>query len=386
MTVADWYNSEPMQAVRKQITGNTPLSLCASCYSEESNGYESRRIRENYKSVIFTKTNFEKSYQQSHWHNRFENTVSDLPIDWHVDLGNECNLACKMCNPQASSLIADRYKHWLIDIERRSNWTNNPQAWVNFVASLDQAKINRLHFMGGEPLLSKRFRQIIDHLIDTGRTDISISFVTNGTILDQKLIDQLKQFRSFDLEISIESIHSNNHYIRQGQGDITAKVIDHINQLKNQQNDRFHLVLRSVPQLLNVNNYDQYILWAWEQQLPIQGIPLTRPAYLAINVLPAKIRQNLIPQYQQVKSVIQNQSNNIKTLTNGRDLGRLDLQLVNECDAIIRMLESPEPENAELLRGQLVHWMTTWDQEFNLDAYKHYPEYQEFFESIGYAV
>lgn len=386
MTVADWYNSEPMQAVRKQITGNTPLSLCASCYSEESNGYESRRIRENYKSVIFTKTNFEKSYQQSHWHDRFENTVSDLPIDWHVDLGNECNLACKMCNPQASSLIADRYKHWLIDIERRSNWTNNPQAWANFVASLDQSKINRLHFMGGEPLLSKRFRQIIDHLIDTGRTDISISFVTNGTILDQKLIDQLKQFRSFDLEISIESIHSNNHYIRQGQGDITAKVLDHINQLKNQQNDRFHLVLRSVPQLLNVNNYDQYILWAWEQQLPIQGIPLTRPAYLAINVLPAKIRQNLIPQYQQVKSVIQNQSNSIKTLTNGRDLGRLDLQLANECDAIIRMLESPEPENAELLRGQLVHWMTTWDQEFNLDAYKHYPEYQEFFESIGYAV
>ena len=76
-------------------------------------------------------------------------------------------------------------------------------------------------------MLSKRFRELVDYLISKKRTDISISFVTNGTILDQTFIDQLKTFRSFDIEISLESVLKNNDYIRQGSNtDQTIKNID----------------------------------------------------------------------------------------------------------------------------------------------------------------
>jgi MoaA/NifB/PqqE/SkfB family radical SAM enzyme len=390
LTISEWHNSEPMKQMRQQILGDESLTQCQGCYHEESHGYESRRIKENFKSVIFTEQAFDKSYEQSNWCDRFESAKShsDMasPIDWHVDLGNECNLACKMCNPSASSIIASKYRIWGLGSDSRKNWTNDDNSWRNFITSVDQTPINRIHFMGGEPMLSKRFRSLVKYLLDTGRTEISLSFVSNGTICDQELMDHLKKFRSFDMEISLESFSDNNHYIRQGLGNSTAQTVDHIKMLVSQQTDKFHVILRSVPQLLNVNNYHEYINWAWDHQVAVQGIPLTSPAYLAINVLPPDIKQPLITEYQKVKRHIQNhKSTDFATLATGRDVSRLDIQLMRECDAIIDLLRAPEPDNVTELRAELATWMMRWDSEFDLDARDFYPEYLEFFDSIGYA-
>jgi sulfatase maturation enzyme AslB (radical SAM superfamily) len=390
LTINEWHNSVPMKQMRQGILGHEPLPQCQGCYHEESHGYESRRIKENFKSVIFTEQAFDKSYDQTSWHDRFESAKSHSdvadPIDWHVDLGNECNLACKMCHPGASSIIASKYRTWGLPADFRKNWTNDDESWRNFITSIDNTPVNRIHFMGGEPMLSKRFRTLIKYLLGAGRTEISMSFVTNGTIYDQEIIDDLKKFRSFDLEISLESFSDNNHYIRQGLGDSTARTVNNIRMLISQQTEKFHVILRSVPQLLNVNNYYEYIQWAWDHQVAVQGIPLIRPAYLAINVLPPDIKQFLIPRYQKVKQYIQNhKSTDFATLTTGRDVSRLDLQLLRECDAIITLLQAPEPENVWSLRAELASWMMRWDNEFDLDAREFYPEYLEFFNSIGYA-
>ena len=91
MTVAEWYRSTPIKTMRSQIKTENKLSQCEVCYKEEKIGYESRRIKENFKSIIFTELAFEKSYLQSPMWNDFESeSTNRLPIDWHVDLGNEC--------------------------------------------------------------------------------------------------------------------------------------------------------------------------------------------------------------------------------------------------------------------------------------------------------
>ena len=387
MPIDQWYNSEPMQQVRAQIKSNNKLTQCVGCYREESIGHESRRVKENFKSVIFTKQAFDKSYQQSPMYQYFEtNITTRLPIDWHVDLGNECNLACKMCNPKASSKISSVFTKWkLIDESANRNWTADPVAWQNFLDSiLAVPDLNRLHFMGGEPLLNKKFMLLLDFLLEHNCSNLSISFVTNGTIVPNKLIDQLKQFRSCDIEVSLESINNNNHYIRQGRGDITQEVLSNIQWLCTQQTDTFHVILRSVPQLLNINNYDQYIKWAWDMQLPIQGIPLIRPEYLQISVLPLKLRKTFIPRYQAVKDSIT--PSKITVLATGRSTGTLDITLRRECDAMIAMLSAPEPSNVIELRQQLAEWLMRWDREFNLNAFDYYPEYTEFLNEIQYRV
>ena len=385
-TITDWYNSKPLQQARSDMMVDNKLLSCRGCYYEEYHGYESRRIKENFKSVIFTEQAFEKSYQQSHWKERFESTLADPPIDWHIDLGNECNLACKMCNPNASSLVADKYRRWGIDSEIRKNWVNDQESYDNLIKSIDSVAVRRIHFMGGEPMLSKRFRDIVNYLIEHNKhTNLSISFVTNGTIVDQEFIDKLKTFKSFDIEISLESIYKNNNYIRQGSE--VTHLLNNIKSLMDQQTETFKVILRSVPQLLNVNNYDQYILWAWKNNVSIQGIPLIEPDYLKISVLPKELRLGLISRYQSVVRQIQEETmSSLTTVTTGRNTKHLDLQLIRECQSIIDFLKSDEPSNVIELRTQLRDWLIQWDSEFNLNAYDYYPEYAEFLKDIGYNV
>jgi len=389
MSVGSWYNSTPMQQFRKNIQSATPIPACQGCYHEEEHGYESRRIKENFKSVIFTEQAFDRSYQQSPYYSEFERSdysTSKLPIDWHVDLGNECNLACKMCEPSASSSISNQYMKWqLIDESANRNWTQDAESWNNFTASiLAVPNLNRLHFMGGEPLLNKKFTELLDFLIDNKKTGISISFVSNGTMINSDLIEKLKQFCTFDIEISIESIKNNNDYIRQGSH--VQDTMKNIMWLKEQQSEQFHLVMRSVPQLLNVNNYDQYIQWAWENQLPVQGIPLIDPDYLQISVLPIALRTKIKKQYVNLVKFFEQQKPAMATLITGRNVSGLAQQLLRECQSVISMLDAPEPNNVDELRSKLVMWLMRWDRVYKLNAFDYYPEYQEFLHEIQYTV
>jgi sulfatase maturation enzyme AslB (radical SAM superfamily) len=382
-SISDWYNSKPMADFRQRILGDQTLSECSACYKEESHGHESRRIRENFKVGIFTEQAFDRSYYESEWNEHFTATTTQEPRDWHVDFGNECNLACKMCHPRASSKIAQQHVKWGILETTPTNWTTDPVQWQQFIDSVDSTKeIHRIHVMGGEPMINKRYVEFVRHLVDQGRTNIGMSFVSNGTIVNHELIKLLKNFKKVDIEISLESINDNNHYIRQGSN--TVQVIDSIRWLG--MNTFFQVVLRSVPQLLSVNNYDQYIKWAFDRKLSIQSIPLQRPSYLAINVLPWEIRSSLIKQYQQTKDYIASNTNDTKTIATGRDTSRLGSQLMRECDMIVNQLEAPAPSNVQALRSMLVDWLMRWDKIYDLDAREYYPEYTKFLEQNGYRI
>ena len=388
--IVEWYNSEPMRNFRLRILDNKALPECNGCYKEESYGHQSRRIRENFKVAIFTKQAFEKSFEQSPWYNKFKASeitgdADKLPMDLHIDFGNECNLACKMCFPSASSRIAQQYSKWNLELEKKSNWTNSDTLYQNFLKNIECIpNLHRIHIMGGEPLINKRFHAFIDWLIENNYSEISLSFVSNGTQIDKKLIEKLKFFKMVDIEISLESIHSNNHYIRQGSE--TDKVIDNLKHLMQYRSNTFQVVLRSVPQLLSVNNYYDYILFAFNNNLSIQSIPLTDPRYLAIGVLPIEIRHSLISKYQDVKNTILDKTVNLKTISVGRDTSRLELQLGQECDIIISLLQQPEPADIDKLREELIFWLMRWDKVSNLNAYNFYPEYQNFLKEYGYSI
>ena len=386
LTVGEWYNQPPMQAKRIAIKSNEPIQGCRDCYKEELHGHESRRIRENYKTVIFTEQAFDRSYQQSPMRDAFTVTTDRQPIDWHIDLGNECNLACKMCNPRASSKISSLYQKWkLIDQTANNNWTTDDQSWQSFKKSILQTpNLNRLHFMGGEPLLNKKFVELLDFLIECQLTDISISFVSNGTMVYDNIIRKLKKFKSCDIEISLESVKPNNHYIRQGSD--TNDIKKTVKQLISNRTDNFNVVLRTVPQLLNVNNYHELINWAWQNQIAIVSIPLTEPEYLQISVLPLALRKGLIPQYQDLLNRIKDCIPERNGIVSGRNTSEIESILARHIETIISMLSVEEPGNLQQLQAELISWLTKWDKEFGLDARDFYPEYCDFLEENGYSV
>lgn len=395
MTLQEWYNSAPVTTFREQISGNNKLKQCESCYYAEAHRFVSKRFQENQKTIIFTDAqNFKKSYNQSTGlrafkYSQLNNGLTDVtPIDWHIDLGNECNLACKMCRPTESSKVGAIYKKWNLLPKEKSiftDWTENTSAWNNFLKSLDnQTNLNRLHFMGGEPLISKKFHQIIDRLILLERSqNISLSFVTNGTLINQSIINKLKKFKSCDLEFSLESFEITNNYIRHGTE--IKDLLQKLNLVLSNQTENFQLVLRAVPQLLSINTYDSYIRWAWKNKIPIQSTPLMQPAYLQIQNLPAPIKQKLKIKFQELLNEITSTSSKVTLLTS-RDRHRNEHSLLSEISGIISMLDQIDPPDVENQRKQLVSWLLQWDREFNFNALELYPEYKDFLISYGYKI
>ena len=236
MTPRQWFHSDQANQLRLAMLQDQPVPDCAKCYYNESIGYDSSRIRDNYKSFVFPGTQFERSYEQSPWHDTYEQSrvqqgQTNLdPVEYMVSLGNECNLACKMCRPIWSSRIADKYQSWNILDERldvRNNWTADETLWAKFMNDIEQTpNLARLVFLGGETMMNKRFHHTVDELLAQGRTNVVLHFITNATLYNQTLIDKLAQFQNLYIEFSLESIHSNNHYIRQGSD--TQQVLTNI--------------------------------------------------------------------------------------------------------------------------------------------------------------
>lgn len=390
MSIKEWYDSRPMREARLHVLSDSQWSHCDRCWHEEHVSHTSRRHRSNQKSVIFTRQNFQESYQQSPGYKKFESSrmshgsYNGMPIDVHVDLGNYCNLACKMCNPLASSKIASQYRQWQIISEVKQDWTQDEEVWQKFRRELaDIDSLRNIHFMGGETLIQPRFRDLVDYMLERGRTDVCMSLVTNGTTFDQLMIDKLKLFPRVGLEVSIESLDHTNEYQRQGT--VNSTVISNINRYIEQcDGSSVTLTLRPAPSALTVKSYWQVIELSLKKNLLIKSNLCTDPEFLDIRVLPRSIRQtyrshylSLIDQY------------NLHEIDLGKDYNESD---PNNCQSvaknqilqILTILDMPDLDQQDELLEQLVQHLDRWDRVFSFDARNIYPELQSIFERHGY--
>jgi MoaA/NifB/PqqE/SkfB family radical SAM enzyme len=86
---------------------------------------------------------------------------------------NACNLACDFCSR---------------DLHARSEWTIESAFTV--LAALAEAGTLEVAFGGGEPLVFKGFTSLVRRL--HAETPLAVSFTTNGTRLDDAMLDALR--------------------------------------------------------------------------------------------------------------------------------------------------------------------------------------------------
>lgn len=390
MSIREWYDSEPMRNARLQVLGDQPWAHCNRCWHEEKVSHTSRRHRSNQKSVIFTKQNFLQSYQQSPGFSKFEHSrmnngaYDDLPIDLHIDLGNYCNLACKMCNPSASSRIASQYRQWNMISSVSQDWTADPVVWNRFRQELVEIpKLKNIHFMGGETIIQPRFHDLVDFLIANGRTDVCMSFVTNGTTFDKKLINKLKKFPRVGLEISIETLDVLNEYTRQGTNNLV--VLENINRyIKECNGTTITVTLRPAPGLLTVKSYWQVIEFALQNGLLIKSNLCTDPDFLDIPTLPMNIRRIYKTQYLSLIDRYGLGDIDVASDYNESDPNNFRRVSKNQILQIMEILDLPEPWDQEQRLSNLAQHLDRWDRVFGFDARELYPEFSHILEKHGY--
>jgi sulfatase maturation enzyme AslB (radical SAM superfamily) len=130
-------------------------------------------------------------------------------------------------------------------------------------------KLQNIHFMGGETILTKRFHDFLNFMIEHKRFNLNFSFVTNGTTFDIELIKKLKLFQRVGIEVSIETITEHNGYVRQGTD--TKEVLANIEKYREHcDNERISLTIRPAPSVLTIGNYNTLIEYCLEQKLTIE--------------------------------------------------------------------------------------------------------------------
>ncbi|CAB4138223.1 Radical_SAM domain containing protein [uncultured Caudovirales phage] len=392
MSLLEWFNSDPVQQFRQQILGKDSVSACRRCYLEEDNGGMSRRIRSNQKSVIFTQA-FDASVRQSPGYQHFvyskqnSGATKTQPIDLHIDLGNYCNLACKMCDAQASSTIASQHVRWGQVEDRKylgQDWTRNNQVWTRFKQELiDLPGLNNIHFMGGETLLTDRFEDLVDTLIQAQRFDVCFSFVTNGTVFRPGLIEKLSRFRRVGMEISIETVDDHNAYQRQGTD--TKIVLENIQRYQTYANGTSITVsVRPAPSILSVGYYHTLLKYCLEHKLIVKSNLCYRPEFLDARILPGTVKQLYLDRYQeldqQLKDIDVTGDYNASDPNNYRHTVKAQVELIRG------LLTAPTPANNNLLLEQMIRHCERWDRVYGYNARALYPEWQELFDQHGYQV
>ena len=390
MSIVEWFNSEPVKQFRTRISGNARISQCRRCYDEEDFGGNSRRQRSNQKSVIFEQA-FDESFQQSPGHQYFVNSANNngatetYPIDMHIDLGNHCNLACKMCFPRASSKIAMQEVKWGIESSKQyvgTDWTRDQLVWNNFKTQLVNIhKLKNIHFMGGETLISPRFEDLVDTLTAHERFDVGFSFVTNGTTVNPALMNKLKKFSRVGIEVSIETTTPHNSYVRQGTD--TSQVLKNIAWYQSQaDNTTISVALRPAISMLTIGYYSSLLEYAWHNQLIIKSLLVTDPDFLNASNLPTDVKQHYSGTFDKIIS--KSSHITVDPDYNASDPNNYQTVIQQQAHMCKQLLNTPAHHNSLHNHRLLVEHCQRWDKVYGHNATVLYPELQDIWTQYDY--
>jgi len=164
----EFLNSQFLHELRTNISNDVRDESCASCWQAEDVGLQSIR---------------------KHYISRYKEFSSLQHME--IRASNLCNFACIMCDAESSSRIANQV----------FNITDDN--WNEILEFVDDVKT--LFITGGEPMLIKRYYDLLDYLVDKDRKDISLNIYTNCSVVNQKFIDRITKLNT-TLHLSIDGV------------------------------------------------------------------------------------------------------------------------------------------------------------------------------------
>jgi sulfatase maturation enzyme AslB (radical SAM superfamily) len=392
-----YYNSDQMQQLRQQLLdGEKPLH-CDTCYYEESFGKLNGRIRQLNKSAVDV-NNFDLTLRSSPHYNNFKysldnNGLANLePVDLQIELGNKCNSACIMCNPEASSRLEPDYKKLhKINAElfaqpaTYTSWTRDHNNVKRFVEQISSIKnLRYVHFLGGETLYEEAFYAICDRLIDSGKApNIIIGTTTNGTIYNDNIKKYVQNFQQFHLGISIESVTDLNDYVRwPGKIDSILPNIDKFLQLRDTCPELF-VSLRITPNVFTVWEIDKLFTYMIENQVIAESCNiLHKPDCLRIELLPEDIRKEIVTKIQNLIDYYELDKQDVVNIRRSDTINQVIANVV--LDYYHFLCDYETPDNIEQSRYQLIEFVKAFESIRNNSILHHVPRYEKFLRLYGY--
>ena len=280
-SIIEYFESSGQQELKQDFLNGKKPDACYRCWVEEDAGHNSKRLNNKY---IFREHQFDIDYND---------LTGKKILNMEIKLGNKCNLACRMCSSRCSST----WSKYDSAVDVKFDWLDNESStfWSDIIAISKDVKF--IEFAGGEPLLDKTHRKLLQYFIDTGLSkEITIHYSTNGTVYASYLFDYWDQFKNIELCFSIDNIGKRFEYERHG---VSWDIVD--NNINRYVSDaKYNLSL--LPTITALNLADSYKLYKYATDLNM-GISLQilyHPAYLSICNLPTSVKYSIRDELLQV--------------------------------------------------------------------------------------
>jgi sulfatase maturation enzyme AslB (radical SAM superfamily) len=222
-----------------------------------------------------------------------------ITLDYYPS--NYCNFSCIMCAGGASSK-RQAFEVKVLNYQEKIV-LNEPDQ--DFYSVLDRVEI--INFTGGETVLQRQVHDIIDYLIQRGRSkEILITLLTNASSYPQDLVDKFQHFRGVIYNVSIDGVGDVIEYQRRNAiWDVVAE-----NSLKLVRHEFIVTVINYVLTAVNVFSFMDFVDWAFQENIGpksfndmavsyINVSPVFRVDHLGQGAVPPELRSIALERLQQ---------------------------------------------------------------------------------------
>lgn len=220
----EFWNSEEMKKIRLDMIQGNKNKMCEPCYYKEKSGIPSYRQNELL---------HEKNRNNHDWLTEevfFEGTV-EIPANFDYRTIH-CNLTCNHCGPNYSSehlrLRDKRNSAGLVESNGKSfkiDKTFEESMLKDLIQAVDERRLERVYFAGGEPMMSPfhwKFIEHLKHVHDNEDEDfvqkINLYYNTNltkSTWKGENVYEYLK-FLNPIIHASLDGVGSTFNFVRAG--------------------------------------------------------------------------------------------------------------------------------------------------------------------------
>jgi MoaA/NifB/PqqE/SkfB family radical SAM enzyme len=144
-----------------------------------------------------------------------ENLSGPQRIDLLFDLS--CNLACRICGPNSSTMWQKHLKENNMPIGNYPTKSRMDDI-IKVLRSLDLSNLEMVQYCGGETLMGNTYwetSKILAELIPDAKEKLTLGFQTNGTqVVDEKYYELIEKFHLVKFLISLDGVDERFNYLR----------------------------------------------------------------------------------------------------------------------------------------------------------------------------
>lgn len=286
-TVEDAMNSATRQEMLEYFENDKRHPACKVCWDAEDAGFNSKRERDNETFSMFP-----------------QRDNGDL-FFLELNLGNTCNLACRICHVSASSrwrnfhhvtepnVTEEKLDEYVLKFSKA--FTDDSIVWDELSKILP--KVRTVDIYGGEPMLMKKQWEILEMCVEKGYSkNQQMSFNTNGTIINDNYIKILSSFEQCRIGFSLDGVGKRFDYLRYYADweSVKNNVTSWKEKTKELENKQIFFQVCSTVSTLNVLYVFEMIDYVIENDLTLYTAFVHNPKHLHIGYIPDEMKLIII--------------------------------------------------------------------------------------------